>query len=239
MHALAVSFHPPHLRSPHGCGRSGNAYPSRTDSGTAVDSSLELPDGLSWPSPGRWTARAARLRHREHVVQPGWLHTGEDWYLPEAETGGMGVYAAAAGEVVFAGSEYPGLVVIVEHPDGLYSMYGHLDYALAVEAGSIRRARSSCWDRSSPAATVWPRVTSTSRCAPSSPARGERERAPLRRRLRLRLPAWSRLLANRPVPEAVQLATSHQPRAWPGGVPRHGGRRLGNRAGDHAALERA
>jgi murein DD-endopeptidase MepM/ murein hydrolase activator NlpD len=49
----------------------------------------------------------------------------------------MGVYAAAAGEVVFAGSEYPGLVVIVEHPGGLYSMYGHLDYALAVEAGQF------------------------------------------------------------------------------------------------------
>ena len=65
----------------------------------------------------------------------GWLHTGEDWYLPDGETGGLGVYAAAAGEVVFAGSEYPGLVVIVQHPDGLFSMYGHLDYTLAVEPG--------------------------------------------------------------------------------------------------------
>src|SRR5688572_20642926 len=54
----------------------------------------------------------------------------------------MGVYAVAAGEVVFAGSEYPGLVVIVAHPDGLYSMYGHLDYALAVEAGqSVARGQ--------------------------------------------------------------------------------------------------
>jgi murein DD-endopeptidase MepM/ murein hydrolase activator NlpD len=54
----------------------------------------------------------------------------------------MAVYAAAAGEVVFAGSEYPGLVVIIEHPDGLYSMYGHLDYALAVEAGqSVERGQ--------------------------------------------------------------------------------------------------
>jgi len=54
----------------------------------------------------------------------------------------MGVYAAAAGEVVFAGSEYPGLVVIVEHPDGLSSMYGHLDYALAVAAGqSVERGQ--------------------------------------------------------------------------------------------------
>jgi hypothetical protein len=54
----------------------------------------------------------------------------------------MGVYAAAAGEVVFAGSEYPGLVVIVQHSDGLYSMYGHLDFALAVEAGqSVERGQ--------------------------------------------------------------------------------------------------
>ena len=54
----------------------------------------------------------------------------------------MGVYATAAGEVVFAGSEYPGLVIIIQHPDGLYSMYGHLDYTLAVEAGqSVARGQ--------------------------------------------------------------------------------------------------
>jgi murein DD-endopeptidase MepM/ murein hydrolase activator NlpD len=54
----------------------------------------------------------------------------------------MEVYAVAAGEVIFAGSEYPGLVVIVQHPDGLFSMYGHLDYALAVEAGqSVARGQ--------------------------------------------------------------------------------------------------
>jgi hypothetical protein len=66
---------------------------------------------------------------------PGWLHAGEDWYLIEGETGGAGVYAAAAGEVVFAGSEYPGLVVIVRHGEDLYTMYGHLDYALPVGVG--------------------------------------------------------------------------------------------------------
>jgi murein DD-endopeptidase MepM/ murein hydrolase activator NlpD len=68
---------------------------------------------------------------------PGWWHTGEDWYLPQGDTAGLGVYAAGAGEVVFAGSEYPGLVVIVAHEDGLYSMYGHLDYAMAVETGQV------------------------------------------------------------------------------------------------------
>jgi murein DD-endopeptidase MepM/ murein hydrolase activator NlpD len=66
---------------------------------------------------------------------PGWWHTGEDWYLDEGESAGVPVHAVAAGEVLFAGSEYPGLVVIVQHEDDLYSMYGHLDYELAIETG--------------------------------------------------------------------------------------------------------
>jgi hypothetical protein len=96
--------------------------------------------------PGRPLGDGLLVRHgyatENTWYNPGWLHTGEDWYLPEVETGGMGVYAAAAGEVIFAGSEYPGLVVIVQHPDGLFSMYGHLDYALAVEASqSVERGQ--------------------------------------------------------------------------------------------------
>jgi hypothetical protein len=42
----------------------------------------------------------------------------------------------AAGTVVYAGSNYPGRVVIVRHSDALYSMYGHLDPALAVAEGA-------------------------------------------------------------------------------------------------------
>jgi murein DD-endopeptidase MepM/ murein hydrolase activator NlpD len=91
--------------------------------------------------PGRPLGDDLLIRHgyatENTWYNPGWWHTGEDWYLPERETGGLGVYAAAAGEVVLAGSEYPGRVVIVAHADGLYSMYGHLDYALAVETGHI------------------------------------------------------------------------------------------------------
>ncbi len=68
---------------------------------------------------------------------PGYLHAGEDWYTTEGDAAGAGVYAAAAGEVVFAGSDYPGRVVIVRHADDLFSMYGHLDYALAVGVGSV------------------------------------------------------------------------------------------------------
>ena len=66
---------------------------------------------------------------------PGALHTGEDWYLDDGNTAGAGVYAVADSEIVFAGSEYPGLVVIARHSGGLFSMYGHLDYELAVETG--------------------------------------------------------------------------------------------------------
>jgi murein DD-endopeptidase MepM/ murein hydrolase activator NlpD len=66
---------------------------------------------------------------------PGWWHTGEDWYLPQGDTAGVAVFAAAAAEIVYAGGEYPGRVVILAHEGGLYSMYGHLDYALAIETG--------------------------------------------------------------------------------------------------------
>lgn len=68
---------------------------------------------------------------------PGWWHTGEDWYLTEGESAGVAVYAVADGEVVYAAGEYPGRVVIVAHADGLYSMYGHLDYALTVSEGQM------------------------------------------------------------------------------------------------------
>ena len=51
------------------------------------------------------------------------------------ETAGADVLAIADGTVVFAGSDYPGRVVIVQHEAELFSMYGHLDYALEVTEG--------------------------------------------------------------------------------------------------------
>jgi murein DD-endopeptidase MepM/ murein hydrolase activator NlpD len=67
---------------------------------------------------------------------PGWWHTGEDWYaLEEEETGGAIVYSMAAGEVVYADYDYPGRVVIVQHEEELFSCYGHLDEALEVAVG--------------------------------------------------------------------------------------------------------
>jgi murein DD-endopeptidase MepM/ murein hydrolase activator NlpD len=66
---------------------------------------------------------------------PGYLHAGEDWYRIEGDTAGASVYAIGAGEVVFAGSDYPGRVVIIQHEDDLFSMYGHLDPDLSVVDG--------------------------------------------------------------------------------------------------------
>lgn len=66
---------------------------------------------------------------------PGWWHTGENWRRLAGESGGAQVVAVADGEVVFAGYDYPGPVVLVRHAPDLYSQYGHLDYALAVAVG--------------------------------------------------------------------------------------------------------
>jgi murein DD-endopeptidase MepM/ murein hydrolase activator NlpD len=66
---------------------------------------------------------------------PGYWHTGENWYALEGDTAGANVYAVADGQVVFAGGNYPGLVVIIRHQPDLYSMYGHLDWTLAVAEG--------------------------------------------------------------------------------------------------------
>jgi murein DD-endopeptidase MepM/ murein hydrolase activator NlpD len=89
--------------------------------------------------PDRTPGDGLFIRHGYSVentwYNPGYWHTGEDWYALEGDTAGAAVYAAADGEVVYAGSNYPGRVVIVRHADGLYSMYGHLDPALAVRNG--------------------------------------------------------------------------------------------------------
>ncbi len=73
---------------------------------------------------------------------PGYWHTGEDWYALAGDTAGAGVYAIAAGSVVYAGGNYPGRVVIIEHAGGIYSMYGHLDPGLVIKVGQ-RLARGA------------------------------------------------------------------------------------------------
>lgn len=73
---------------------------------------------------------------------PGYWHTGEDWYLIEGDTAGAEVYAIAGGEVVYVGGNYPGRVVIIRHTDALFSMYGHLDPQLNVQqAQQVKRGQ--------------------------------------------------------------------------------------------------
>jgi murein DD-endopeptidase MepM/ murein hydrolase activator NlpD len=101
----------------------------------------ELTTGFQYPIgwPDRSPGDGFIIRHgyacENTWYNPGYLHTGEDWYAIEGETAGADIRAIGAGEVVFAGSDYPGRVVIVQHAPDLYSMYGHLDYALDVSEG--------------------------------------------------------------------------------------------------------
>lgn len=70
---------------------------------------------------------------------PGLWHTGENWHLTDGETARTPIFAVADGEVVYAGSDYPGLVLIIKHPGGFFSMYGHLNVDDAVAMGAIVR----------------------------------------------------------------------------------------------------
>lgn len=67
--------------------------------------------------------------------KPRWWHTGEDWYTTDGSTENALVYAVADGEVVYAGANYPGRVVIIQHEKQLFSMYGHLKTELKVRLG--------------------------------------------------------------------------------------------------------
>jgi len=86
--------------------------------------------------PGRPLGDGFFIRHGYTVentwYNPGYWHTGEDWYAQEGDTAGAHVYAVAAGQVVYAGANYPGRVVIVQHANDLFSIYGHLDPNLSV-----------------------------------------------------------------------------------------------------------
>lgn len=89
--------------------------------------------------PGRPLGDGFFIRHGYTVentwFNPGYWHTGEDWYATEGDAAGARVYAVASGVVVYTGSNYPGRVVIVQHEASLFSMYGHLDPKLRVRTG--------------------------------------------------------------------------------------------------------
>jgi murein DD-endopeptidase MepM/ murein hydrolase activator NlpD len=124
-------------------GSLATAFAARLQRTTAQVSepAFSLPIGL----PGQVLGDGFFMRHgyacENTWYNPGRLHTAEDFYIPDGNAAGASVYAVADGEIVFAGSEYPGLVVIVQHADDLYSMYGHLDHSLAAESGTVERGQ--------------------------------------------------------------------------------------------------
>jgi len=117
--------------------------PTATSMVTPSPTSSLMPARLlfSFPigNPGKPLGDGFFIRHGAEVentwYNPGYWHTGEDWYAIEGDTAGARVYAIADGEVVYAGSNYPGRVVIIRHADDLYSMYGHLDPNLNARVG--------------------------------------------------------------------------------------------------------
>lgn len=119
--------------------------PSSTPAPTFAPSPTPAPPApLAWSYPIGWPGQPPGdgffIRHGYAVentwYNPGYWHTGEDWYaLNNGETAGALVYAIADGTVVYRGSNYPGRVVILRHADGLYSMYGHLAFEPAVQPG--------------------------------------------------------------------------------------------------------
>ena len=92
---------------------------------------MGLPDRV--PGDGVFVMHGYAVENAQYY--PGLWHTGENWYLVHGDSAGALVYATADGEVVFAGHDYPGPVVLIRHADDLYSQYGHLDYDLNVEVG--------------------------------------------------------------------------------------------------------
>ena len=118
-----------------------SAPPTTTPAATPTFAAATSAPAYSYPigAPGRPPGDGFYIRDGYAVentwYNPGWWHTGEDWYAAEGSTVGARVYTVADGEVVYAGANYPGRVVIIRHDDGLFSMYGHLDPKLAVKTG--------------------------------------------------------------------------------------------------------
>ena len=109
----------------------------RRHTGRAQDAPALFQYPIAWPEslPGNGFIIRHGYACENTWYNPGYLHTAEDWYALADETAGAGVRAIAPGRVVFAGSDYPGRVVIIQHDTELFSMYGHLDYSLAIADG--------------------------------------------------------------------------------------------------------
>lgn len=80
---------------------------------TAQALTLIYPLGLLGKTPGDGVYIRDSYAVENTGYNPGWLHTAEDWYALEGSCVGLPVYAVTDGEVVYAGANYPGRVVII------------------------------------------------------------------------------------------------------------------------------
>lgn len=122
----------------------GFAVPKRRGARAQTGPVFGLPMGWDDRVPGDGVVLRHAFQVENTSLYPAWWHTGENWYLDfDGNSAGAPVYAVADGTVVFAGSDYPGRVVIIQHGGGIYSMYGHLDYDLLIgEGDSVARGQT-------------------------------------------------------------------------------------------------
>lgn len=99
--------------------------------GFAFQYPMGAPGGI--PGDGCYVMHGYAVENARYF--PGLWHTGENWYLLQGDAADAPVYAVADGEVVYAGFDYPGLVIIIRHNDTLYSQYGHLNFETPVQVG--------------------------------------------------------------------------------------------------------
>lgn len=113
----------------------GTTISTQVVSDRAVDSSPLNPSRkLSYQLPvsGRLSSRFGRRIHP--IDRTAKFHTGLDLAVPR----GTSVQAAAGGEVSFAGwSGGYGNLLIIQHPDGRETRYGHLDQLLVVVGDKV------------------------------------------------------------------------------------------------------
>ncbi len=114
----------------------GLALPKRMGARAQTGPRFGLPMGWDDRLPGDGVVVRHAFQVENTSLYPNWWHTGGNWYLDfDGNSAGAPIYAVADGAVVFAGSDYPGRVVIVQHDGGIYSMYGHLDYDVLIGEG--------------------------------------------------------------------------------------------------------
>ena len=89
-----------------------------------------------WPARGTFTSRFGMRRHP--IFRISRMHTGQDIAAPYRSL----VIAAADGRVIYAGwfGGY-GKIVVLDHGDGVSTLYAHLSQILVSESASVRRSQ--------------------------------------------------------------------------------------------------